>query len=165
MKDIDLNTPKGAIFSDDGKYRYALWRVWSRTEKPFLFIGLNPSTANQCFDDPTITRLMARASRLGYSALLAGNLYAFVSSNPDRLLTVEDAIGPENDRYLEMMIGMAKLVLCAWGSFDVAKKRFGDVLSMIKNPCCLGKNSDGTPKHPLYVSYARQIRDYEYSKK
>ena len=153
MKIIDLTISKGAIFSDDRRYRYALWRVWSINKPPLLFIGLNPSTANEISDDATITRNMARAAQNGFGSLLMANLYAYVSTNPADLLKDGQGIGEENDDYLRQMITMAGRVVCGWGSFREAKKRADIVLKMIPEPYCLGKNNDGQPKHPLYVSY------------
>jgi len=76
VKEIDLSIPQGAIFSDDGKYHYSLWRVWSQVRPILLFIGLNPSTASSSTNDPTITRLMVRANNESFGGLLAANLYA-----------------------------------------------------------------------------------------
>lgn len=49
-------TEKGAQFSDCRMYRYALWRVWAQGDGCITFIGLNPSTADENKDDPTIRR-------------------------------------------------------------------------------------------------------------
>ena len=153
MKQIDLSLPKSAIFSEDRRYRYVLWRVWSQTRRPLLMIGLNPSTANEISDDPTITRMMVRANKAGYGSLVMTNLYAFVSSNPDVLLEDGDFIGIETDAYLIQAIQIADRVICGWGSFPAARKRADYVLKMIPQPYCLGVNIDGQPKHPLYLSY------------
>lgn len=157
MKKIDLTIPTGAIFSDDGQHRYALWRVWSQVRQPLMFIGLNPSTANGTMNDPTITRLMVRAELEGFGGLLAGNLYALVSSIPSPLTWREDAIGDEADDYIRQMVSLASRVLCAWGSFPAAKKRVDAVLNMIPEPYCLGINGDGQPKHPLYIPYSTKM--------
>jgi hypothetical protein len=151
---IDLTTPMGAIFSLDGKHRYALWRMWSQTRKPLMFIGLNPSTATSITNDPTITRCMARASNDGFGGLLVANLFAIVSSDPSILLNNSEAIGNETDEYLRQLIGLAGKVFCGWGSFPAAKIRSQEVLKLIPEPYCLGVNAGGQPKHPLYVSYA-----------
>lgn len=86
MRAIDLSLAKGAIFSEDREYRYALWRVWQPNKILLMAIGLNPSIASELTDDPTITRLQARAYKEGYGGLLMSNLYAFISTNPDNLL-------------------------------------------------------------------------------
>ncbi len=160
MKSIDLTILKGAIFSDDRKYRYALWRVWSARKPPLLFIGLNPSTANEVTADPTITRCMVRATRAGFGGLLMANLYAYVSSNPEVLLRDGDYIGGDNDVYLNQMIGLAGRVVCAWGSFPAANVRAAAVLKLIAEPYCLEVNRDGQPRHSLYVAYDIPITPY-----
>jgi hypothetical protein len=164
MKMIDLYIPKGAIFSDDRKYRYALWRSWSSIRQPLLFVGLNPSTANEITDDATITRNTARSSQNGFGGLLMANLYAYVSTNPADLLKDGQGIGQENDDYLNQMIKMAGRVVCCWGSFREAQKRADIVLKMIPEPYCLGVNADGQPKHPLYISYHTPMVKYVQGK-
>ena len=49
---------KGADFSNNGKHRYRLWRIWDETKPYALCIGLNPSTANSEKNDPTINILI-----------------------------------------------------------------------------------------------------------
>ena len=153
LKDIDLNIPKGAIFSDDRKYRYALWRVWSGIRPLLLLIGLNPSIANEFKDDPTITRGIVRADRTGFGGFLMANLYAYVSTIPKVLLGNGDFVGELTDYYLKQMITMSGRQLCGWGSFAPVSKRAPIVLDMIREPYCLGINADGQPKHPLYIGY------------
>ncbi len=160
MKELDLMSPTGAIFSDDRRYRYALWRVW-KTGRPFLMvIGLNPSQANEFCDDPTITRGMVRADRTGFGGLLMGNLYGHVSTDPNQLIGRGDTVGEWTDFYLRQMIAIANVHLCGWGSFKPVGIRAPTVLSMITAPYCLGINVDGQPKHPLYVSYDTPMVKY-----
>lgn len=153
LKVIDLELPKGAVFSEDGKYRYVLWRVWNKSRPIRLQIGLNPSKAGAIKNDPTITRGMVRADRDSFGGFLMGNLYGFISTNPDALLRVGDSIGLENDIYLKQMIELSAQHLCGWGSFRAVEKRASIVLALIKEPYCLGVNHDGQPKHPLYIGY------------
>jgi len=156
---IDLNIPTGAIFSEDHLYRYALWRVWKPTRPIFLQISLNPSKADHRRNDPTVTRGLVRADRCGFGTFFMANLYAYVSTDPKKLLELGPiAVGLETDAYLRLMIDMVMQnpngrVLCAWGSFPPVKKRAPAVLAMIPAPYCLGVNADGQPKHPLYVRY------------
>jgi hypothetical protein len=157
---LDLSIPKGAIFSDDRKYRYALWRVWSSVRPLLLLIGLNPSKAGELNDDPTITRGIVRADRNGFGGLLMANLYAYVSTDPEVLLGKGNVIGELTDYYLKQMITMSERQLCGWGSFKPVSRRAPIVLAMIKEPYCLGVNFDGQPKHPLYVSYTVPMKKY-----
>ena len=164
MKQIDFTIPRSAIFSDDRKYRYVLWRVWSPNKGLLLVIGLNPSTANEISDDPTIARLLTRASLSGFGGLLMANLYAYVSTDPKELLRDSDLSGAENDFYLKYLIGISDKTLCGWGSFSPVVKRAPAVLTMIPDPYCLGVNADGQPKHPLYVSYDTPMVKYSSGK-
>lgn len=47
---------RSAIFSDDRVYRYTLEIVWDDGKPLAQFIGLNPSTADEVKDDPTIRK-------------------------------------------------------------------------------------------------------------
>ena len=47
---------KDALLSEDRKYRYLLSRAWDEAKPTVLFIGLNPSTADEETDDPTIRK-------------------------------------------------------------------------------------------------------------
>lgn len=58
--ELFLDNNNGAIFSDDRKYRYVLWRSWDNEKPRVMFIGLNPSTANESTDD---LRVYAELSR------------------------------------------------------------------------------------------------------
>lgn len=158
MKEIDLSIPKSAIFSDDRKYRYALWRVWNLSRPILLQIGLNPSDANELKNDPTITRGIVRADKEKFGGFLMANLYAFVSTEPKVLLNDGDFVGELTDYYLKQMIELSARQLCGWGSFPPVAKRAPIVLAMLKEPYCLGKNADGQPKHPLYIGYAVPMR-------
>lgn len=153
IKQIDLSIPKGAIFSEDRKYRYALWRVWNPNKPYLMTIGLNPSVASELKDDPTITRLQARAYKEGYGGLLMSNLYAYVSTNPDNLLNNGNAVGELTDHYIRQMVELTECQLCGWGSFKAVLERAQEVYPLLSNPFCLGVNADGQPKHPLYVAY------------
>ena len=161
MKDIDLSILKGAIFSDDRKYRYALWRVWNPKLDLLLQIGLNPSKANEFINDPTITRGIVRANNNKFGGFLMANLYGYVSTDPNALLKDGDFIGEFTDYYLRKMRDLSSVQLCGWGSFKPVKYRAPDVLNMLPNPYCLGVNADGQPKHPLYVGYDKPMIKYD----
>lgn len=140
------STGAGAIFSSCGKYRYVLWRRWS--EGPDLtVIGLNPSTANEVRDDPTIRRVKAIAANLGYGGIFMMNLFAIVSADPTILQTCDDPIR-DNDKWLQQYA--TGDVIFAWGNFKQATERAKQVIAMFPNAKALFINKNGTPKHPLY---------------
>lgn len=163
---IDLSKPKGAVFSEDGLYRYLLIRVWrSLPEKLLLFNGLNASTGNGRRDDATISRLTYRAYTLGYGGLLCTNLAALVSKEPAGLFKTPDPIGPLNDDYIKAALALTGgVALLGWGQLikgvDFLERRADAVIKMVREPYCLGKTQDGYPKHPLYVAYSQQLEKF-----
>lgn len=142
---------RGAFFSDDRKYRYALWRTWDLKKQAVMFIGLNPSTANEKTDDPTIRRVVSFARNWGYGGVYMTNLFAIVSADPAILKTTGDPI-MDNDKHLRIVNSFCKDVVFAWGNFKEAEERAKVVAAMFPKAICLGINKNGTPKHPLYIA-------------
>lgn len=144
-----LDDYQGAIFSDCRKYRYVLWRKWNECKPMAMFIGLNPSTANENKSDNTITKLCKVASHNGFGGFFMLNLFALVSPYPDDLKKCENPI-MDNDKYLmEYSEKSTKIIYC-WGNFKEAQDRARQVAAMFPQPYCFVKNKNGSPKHPLY---------------
>lgn len=144
---------KGATFSPCRTWRYELWRRWGREpERYCAFIGLNPSTADETNDDPTIRRCIGFAKRWGFSGLYMLNLFAFRSTDPTGLKTANDPVGPENNLHLMRICDSAELVIAAWGVHGTYLDRHKKVLSLLGPLHCLGTTKDGHPKHPLYLA-------------
>jgi hypothetical protein len=144
-------TSSGANFSDCKKYRYALWRIWDESKPLVMFIGLNPSTANETADDPTIRRVKSIANNLGYGGVYMMNCFPYVSTDPQQLYDCAKNI--HNEAYLKEIAAICKDVIFAWGNFEVARKLGVDyILSQwFPNAKALQINKNGSPKHPLYV--------------
>ena len=87
-----------AEYSACMKYRYSLSREWNPKAPRVLILLLNPSTANEKSDDPTILRCRKRVSSLGFGSMTICNLFAFSSKNPKNLLIEPEPIGPKNDK-------------------------------------------------------------------
>jgi hypothetical protein len=148
----------GAIFSDDRKYRYALWRIWDESKPLVMFIGLNPSTANEETNDPTIRRVMSFAKSWGYGGVYMMNLFAYVTAYPLELKKCKDPIA-DNDKYLKEIASKCEKIVFAWGSFKEAIERSYKIYEMFPVASELGSNKDGSPKHPLYVKGDVQLID------
>lgn len=146
----------GAVFSDDRRYRYSLWRRWEKESGDnLLFIGLNPSTASDIKDDPTISRLISFAKSWGFGGLFCGNLFSLVSSNPAKLF-YEDAVevqGGPNDQTIKRMREFSTLVLVGWGTWGIhAGDRPAAVINLVGGHVfCLKVTRKGEPNHPLYM--------------
>lgn len=158
---MDLFDDNGATFSDDRKYRYVLWRIWSDAPK-IMFIGLNPSTANETEMDPTITRVKGFATDWGYGGFFMMNLFAIVSKDPKVLKTDPNPLG-DNDGWIEKISAKCDKIIFAWGAFKEAKERAVDVIARFPDAEALIINRDGSPRHPLYVEGAVKPIKYQTS--
>lgn len=148
-----------ATFSVCGLYRYSLTRQWG-DGRCLLVIGLNPSTADDQIDDPTIRRCIGFAKSWGFSKLVMANLFAYRSTDPTGLEAIRDPIGPRNDSYLKRLSGQSDLALVAWGVRGSFMDRNEAVLAWLPEPHCLGRTKAGCPRHPLYVHGTAQPRPY-----
>lgn len=139
-----------AIISLCGTYRYTLSREWDDALPCCRWIMLNPSTADDRQDDPTIRRCIGFARAWGYGSIRVYNLFALRATNPDALRTASDPIGPDNDMHLRSIERTASKV-AAWGTHGEYLGRGDAVRSMVPQLSVLGFTKCGHPRHPLYV--------------
>lgn len=141
-----------AVWSKDKLYRYVLWRVWG--PNPWtnycMIIGLNPSTATETVNDPTVRRCIQYAKDWGYDALCMANAFAYRATNPRVMMGYPRPIGDQNDRWLVACAAGASLRLAAWGKRGAFMGRDREIFTLIDDLYCLRTNADGTPVHPLY---------------
>lgn len=170
---IERISPDGtgrAIFSNDEKYRYWLGRDWN-----IMFGGLgrvcwlllNPSTADEMVLDPTLSRCKTFSQRWGYDGMIVVNLFGLRSTAPAALLDATDPVGPENDAYILDAMRASRIVIAGWGghasvrrhdreaSIAAIAKLAGRVLHALAAP-----NTDGSPRHPLYLPKAAAMREH-----
>lgn len=89
----DLTQERGCILSDCGAYRHRLWRLWDASLPTLAFVMLNPSTADQLADDPTIRRCISFARAWKFGRLEVVNLFALRTRKPDELLRHLNSLG------------------------------------------------------------------------
>ncbi len=147
----DLYLQSGAEFSPCRLYRYSLWRLWDDRPK-VAFIGLNPSTADETADDPTIRRCIGYASDWGYGGLYMLNLFAFRATDPKDMKAASDPVGPDNNLALTGHALTCAKTIAAWGNDGLYRARSAAVRAMLPRLYCLGLNANGEPKHPLYLA-------------
>jgi hypothetical protein len=151
-----------ATFSRCRRYRYVLERVVAsggitQARTVCVFIGLNPSTADERNDDPTIRRCKSFARGWGFDVCRVVNLYAWRATNPRALLGIEDPVGPRNDEWIVGATKDAGLIVCAWGNRgrEVQADRPDKVVSLLKRArrelAALRITGAGAPEHPLYL--------------
>lgn len=143
------------VLSRDRCYRYALWRQWA--DGPYaLFIGLNPSTADETVDDPTIRRCVGFARSWGYGALCMVNLFAFRATQPAVLKQAADPVGPDNDAFLRLAVAGAGIAVAAWGNHGAWRARSAALASWSFPLQALALTASGEPGHPLYLPATAQ---------
>jgi hypothetical protein len=149
-----MTGPVGATFSRRRRHRYALWRTWD-VGGLCNFVMLNPSTADETANDPTVARCVAGARRWGFGGVVVTNLFALRSTDPAGLRGVRDPVGPGNDAFIAAAARRARLVVCAWGNRGTYLGRSRDVLALLADlgatPFCLAVTRHGEPAHPLYL--------------
>ncbi len=156
---------RGAVFSDDRRYRYLLTRSVDlgpaavRLPDGITFIGLNPSRADEHADDPTIRRCIGFARRWGAPSLNVVNLSPLVATYPGDL----KAAGPEpadivatNLEHVASVTLSGEMVVVAWGVLGSLEGRDARMVEFLRGSgvrvvYCLALNADGSPRHPMYM--------------
>ncbi len=149
-----------AEYSPCEQYRYALTRVWDPQGGKVAFMMLNPSTATEVQNDPTVERCERRARTLGFGAFRVVNIFAWRATDPKVMRAQTDPVGPENDAAIIEAASWADRVVCAWGAHGAHLDRGAKVEALLRasgRPLYqLGLTKTGQPKHPLYISYNQQ---------
>ena len=156
-----------AIFSDCEQYRYLLTRNWGRGPGA-LWVMLNPSTADESQDDPTITRCIRRTmaerhpQHGPYGRLEICNLFAFRATDPAVMKAQSEPVGQDNDRVIAEALTRASLIVLAWGENGAWRNRADEVMRLLadKDCQCLGRTQGGHPRHPLYVAYNKGFEPF-----
>jgi len=137
--------------SVDNIYRYTLWRLWEADRAFVQFIGLNPSTADEGKNDPTLRRCIQFARDWGYGGMCMTNLFAYRATKPKDMKSFPEPIGPDNDKWLTRVAASAGLTVAAWGTLGGYLGRDAAVRALIVDMQCLGYSKDGHPFHPLML--------------
>jgi len=149
-----------AEYSDCEAYRYTLTRVWDEGGKRALFIMLNPSTATEVQNDPSVERCERRARALGFGAFRVLNIFAYRATDPRVMRAVADPVGSGNDAAILGSLDWADQVICAWGTHGAFLGRGPEVEAILRRAGVplfhLGLSKAGHPKHPLYIGYQVQ---------
>ncbi len=154
------DAPSTAIYSDCERYRYSLVRTWAPEGRKALFVMLNPSTATEVQNDPTVERCERRARALGFGSFCVTNIFAWRDTDPKKMRAALDPIGPDNDAAIRDWALWADQVVCAWGTHGEHLSRGPAVEALLRETgrdlYHLGLSQAGHPKHPLYIAYSQQ---------
>jgi hypothetical protein len=143
-------------FSPDRRHRYSLVHRWNPLfgDKLILWIGLNPSTADEQQLDPTLTRIRSFSQREGFDGFWMANLFGLRTPYPKEMMADPDPVGAGNDDALLAAAARCERIVAAWGAGGHFQTRAGAVARLLAGHdlWCLGTTQDGQPRHPLYVA-------------
>lgn len=163
-----------AIISDCRQYRYQLSREVDMFGTQVLaFIGVNPSTADERLDDPTVTKWITFTKLNQGRRFIVGNVFAYRATNVKDLSLTEDPVGPDNHSHLSSIIAEADLLVPCWGAREKVPKslhhHIDNTLSSLfdsgKPVYTFGLTASGDPKHPLMLSYDTKLVQLYQSQK
>ena len=167
MKSLPKIWPEGSSSADWSpckRYRYTLRRKLGPGTRAIAFIGLNPSTADEQRDDPTVERCVTRAMRWGYDVFYMLNAFAWRATDPRDMIAATDPIGEDNDRHILAVLespSVAEVVLC-WGVYGRVLDRSSRLLKLLEphesRLRYLALTKQGEPGHPLYLSYKLELK-------
>lgn len=164
--------PNICQFSECRTFRYTLLHSWRldgdkfvqiqlpvEQRRQIMWIGMNPSTADENRLDPTLRRVRAFSHGWGFNTFIMTNVFAFRATLPKNMRKAEDPIGPDNDRMLVEIAQQCDHVVACWGGLSnfprSLRHRAASIRIMLRDAGrpvqCLGRNDDGSPKHPLYI--------------
>ena len=155
MNTITTTLATVATFSDDGKKRYLLRKLWDQNRPSLAIIMLTPSEASGVELDSTTLRCLNNCARLGFGSVTIVNLFATL--NDFALHQAEDE-DPENLRFIVEAAANADQIIYAPGTGKIRnrafQKRQEQVLTALApyevKLCCLcGENGNARLQHPL----------------
>lgn len=155
----------GAEFSSDRKYRYTLWREWDKSKGTVAFVGLNPSTADETRNDPTVRRCINYAKMWGYGKMFMLNIFGFRATDPKVMKAEKSPVGPDNMQKIMDTVKECDLVVGCWGSHGVHSEQGRLVWDVLNSEGVkvhtFGVTKSGHPKHPLYLSKNLKVKLFE----
>tara|TARA_B100000700_G_C14700461_1_gene694223 strand:+ start:140 stop:715 length:576 start_codon:yes stop_codon:yes gene_type:complete len=173
-----------AVFSSCNLYRFSLTRKIQDDQRTLLFIGLNPSIADDYFNDQTLRKLLKICTLLGYGTLVVLNLFSRVSKAPKQLQLCLDPIGNQNNNFLSFYTFIWSRNyfwdLCfGWGVNGCLYQRDTSVIELLSiylsarsifckdalGPLVFGLTKAGHPRHPLYLPSASVLSSFDWQEK
>lgn len=159
---------KAAKFNDAKTHRYYLSRLWEPKHSKLLFIGLNPSKADDVDNDPTVTRLVNFSKSWGFGGFYITNLYSFISPDPDEMIKwyysrtskMQRALYKENMEYALRYARLCSMVVFCWGASNPQQEIANKYIRTFRQAYCFGVTKEGHPKHPLYLASNTQLVKY-----
>jgi hypothetical protein len=159
---------RAAYFSDDGLHRYWLRRKWDATRPAMASLSINPSVADATRDDQTIRKDVGFAKRWGFGCLWKLNLFTRVATESRDLLILprDEWNGPEANETIRFVVRGVQRLVIAYGRFEHLRtevdRRALELRCILRAEVqcpvgTLGRNQDGSPRHPLMLPYSTRF--------
>lgn len=158
------------VYIGDDKVRFMLGEVGTNT---IICFRINPSTANDIKDDPTISKIRKVASENNCDGWIMLNLYPQRATNPnDMHIKAADDLTVKNYEVIRSVFNIYSnaLTLASWGNAIEKRKYLKDCLKEIlaidpdRKWVCRGKLTvKGNPRHQLYVPNNTKLQDLYFS--
>jgi hypothetical protein len=159
-----------ALFTDAcKKHRLWLLRDWSveHMDSDYaLWIGMNPSTADDLTDDLTVRKDQVFTKRHGLSRMFKVNVSSYCSTDPAGLNARDAVIShPDNLRTILQLAKGASLIVASTGKVPTRLVPHAHNLfrAIKKGGCkmvCLGLTQNGWPRHSSRVAYSTPFQDF-----
>jgi len=167
----NLFLERNCLISANKLYRWSLSYKISKSTKEIIFIGLNPSLSDEVFLDNTTKKIIKISKNNNYGKLKLINLFALISSKPEKLFKHKNPVGYLNNNHIyKNLKHWSESKNCdlwlGWGNkgkFLNRNKRISKKImqynSIRKNnfdnplgPLLIKKTIKDNPIHPLYCS-------------
>lgn len=160
---------RGSAHMDrDGRCRFSLRRGWGAGDH-YVFIGINPSTADATTDDPTVRKMIGFVRRWGGGSLSVINIFPVVATDVKQVVFNPFPHMSQGTNYQAWKdtIRTADVVVPCWGNREKLPRdlhpHIDEALNGLRK-CgkplkCLGLTKSGDPKHPLMLAYDTLLVD------
>ena len=151
---------RSAKFDEEHKHRYYLSRIWDDSHSKILFIGLNPSKADDVEDDNTVRRLITFSQSWGFGGFYIVNLYSFIATEPEDMIRwyymrtnkMQRALFKQNMEYALRYARICSMTAFCWGAGIPNEEASTRYIRTFRDAYCFGHTKDGHPKHPLFLA-------------
>lgn len=167
---MTLFEQSGADFNADRTHRLRLWRTWDASLPPAVFVGMNPSDADEHRLDRTTAKCRSWSQAWGYGGFVMLNAGTRVETHPERLILADrdDVCLPENYATIRDEVDRAGIVVACWGCggpIHALGLHLRAAQTIVTGAPAklhyLRLSRDGHPWHPLYLPNATTPQRWE----
>src|SRR5690606_25842541 len=101
---------------------------------------------------------------LGFGAFRVTNIFAWRDTDPRQMRAADEPVGPDNDTAITQSFAWADQIIAAWGTHGAHLERGPRVATLLGQSGLpifhLGLTKEGHPRHPLYIAYSEQPRQW-----